>query len=78
MQAFYDPMQQVQILEHNLPFNGEICATFAPGGNMQAMGVCQKLIPGSMFLKRFQFVNSGRKPWPHSMQLEVIVNGKKN
>ena len=54
MFGFYDPMLQVHVLEHNsLGFGQEISATFAPGGNMQAMGVCQNLKPGDKFMKRF-------------------------
>ena len=42
MFGFYDPMLQVHVLEHNsLGFGqNDFAATFAPGGNMQAMGVC--------------------------------------
>ena len=55
MFGFYDPMLQVHVLEHNSDAFGhpEISATFAPGGNMQAMGVCQMLNPGDKFMKRF-------------------------
>ena len=80
MYGFYDPMLQVHVLEHSQMGFGvhDFAASFAPGGNMQAMGVCQTLNPGEKIMKRFQFSNAGRKPWPKNMQIEIIVSGRKN